>query len=236
LPTASAFFLLLTFIIISIAGCARGPELQRHPVVDLTLEEPGPTPTPRVTMTLPADQPRPTPTPISSPTPGAGAPVSRPGNPAALGEEAALSVGRQFDPVFFDSQSSELDGAARYQLDQYSGWLAAHPRVWITLVGHCGPDWTIEPAYSLAMARALAVQDFLVGQGLDRARFYPISYGVDRPLVTDGGADAVLNNRVELLAFMAPEGLDQPPPITIAPEPPPQPIEPEPVPPARVLR
>lgn len=142
----------------------------------------------------------------------------RAANPESLGEGARLLVGREFDPVYFDGDGTELDGEARRILGEYVDWLKGHGQVWLALVGYCGPDQGSKFGYNLAMARALAVEDYLVANGLDRKRIYSIGYGRT-------GSDDATANRVEVMGFMAPS---QPAMISAEPDNPPEPERPEP--------
>lgn len=123
----------------------------------------------------------------------------RPVNPQTLGEGARLLVGREFDPVYFDSRSTELDGEARRRLNEYLGWLKhpEHERVWVALVGYCDAGQGVRFGFDLAMARAIAVEEFLVANGLDRKRIYSIGYG--------RGGEEPTSNRIEVLGFVGPE-------------------------------
>lgn len=141
-------------------------------------------------------------------------PVERPGNPAAWGQGAQVSVGRQFEPIYFDATGAELNYAARQRLINYAQWFKEHPRVWAALAGHADSQDSVRFAYNLAMARALAVQDYLIGQGIERERFYPISFGEEHPAAEGNTPEAQsLNSRVEILAFIAPIGQDSPAPV-----------------------
>lgn len=148
--------------------------------------------------------------------------VSRPGNPSAWGEGAQLAVGRQFEPVYFDADSAEVDTSARQHLTEYSEWLKAHPRVWVTLAGHADARGSTRYAYSLGMARALAVEDYLVSLGLDPRRCFPLTFGKDLLANAGNTPDAhSLNNRVEVLAFIAPAGQEGPSAVELEKEAPP---------------
>ena len=168
-----------------------------------------------------AQQRSPTPTPNMTPQP---TPVdmTRPGNPATWGEGARLAAGREFEPIYFDSDSAELNASARQQLNGYVPWFKEHPRVWIALLGHSDSRVGVRLGYNMAMARALTVEDYLMGQGLDRGRIYSISYGPDRPVEQDDSSrGAQFNRRVEILAFLAPAGQESPTPIQLDKEVPP---------------
>jgi outer membrane protein OmpA-like peptidoglycan-associated protein len=133
-------------------------------------------------------------------------------SPATLGEGANLAVGRSFAAIQFDRESTELDSEARRTLAEYATWFKAHPRVWAVLAGYTDRHGALRYNYQLGMARAIAVQEFLRDQGLDRRKFYPISYGKDFPVdaAATEAADAQ-NNRVEFKAFVAPADVELPP-------------------------
>jgi peptidoglycan-associated lipoprotein len=152
--------------------------------------------------------PRPTPAPQS---PDAQPPEERPVNPASWGEPSRIGVDRRFEPIHFDSWSAELDLIAQQRLQRDAEWLRRNPRVWLVVAGHCERDATSGYAYHIAMARALAVRDFLDRQGIPTGRLYEISFGLDQPAVPGDSLDAnALNNRVELIGFISPEGVETP--------------------------
>ena len=84
--------------------------------------------------------------------------------------------------VNFDMNAATLDGDARSRLDQVIAALRANPRVTVRVEGHSD---TIPPAGArsasasrqynerLSLARADSVTAYLLGQGVDRARFEP---------------------------------------------------------------
>lgn len=162
------------------------------------------------------------PPPNASPPPLAddGA-TTKPGNPAAWGEGGRVNVGRSFEPVYFDPGSDELDGTARGRLADHARWLADHPNVWIALGGYCDASETARYGYNLAMSRALAVRQYLIGQGLAAQRLYPIGYGSQTPAVQPDGRQRSdkLNNRVELVGYIPPGGAQTPKPASATPSP-----------------
>jgi peptidoglycan-associated lipoprotein len=154
----------------------------------------------------------------AAPPPGAIAgPGQRPGNPAAWGESSRLGVARQFDPIRFGDDSTELDLAAQRRLQEVAEWLKANPRVWALLAGHCSRSATTHYAYGVGMERAVAGREFLVMQGVPAWRLYCISYGADRPEAPGASPDAnALNDRVEILGFLQPAGVVVPKPLAEA--------------------
>ena len=130
---------------------------------------------------------------------------------------ARMTAGRDFEPIYFDPDTHYLDWAARRRLTNYADWLRTHPRVWVTLVGHCGASGSVRFDFCLAMTRAVEVQDFLAGHGVPADRLFPISYGEER--TTSPSLDRVtMPDRVELFGFVAPPSADAPASPDVAPQ------------------
>jgi outer membrane protein OmpA-like peptidoglycan-associated protein len=128
-------------------------------------------------------------------------------NPLVPGEAAQLAVGREFEPVYFDQDSYELNFSTRRTIHEYAQWLGNNPHVWVTLEGHNDDSGSFEFGLNLAMARAWAVKDRLAGLGVTDARLFTISYGENLPAAPDTPTEpAPINRRVSFLAFVAPEG------------------------------
>ncbi len=156
----------------------------------------------------------------------------RPGNPAQWGAGTQIAIDREFEPVFFEEGGAALSAASTRRLNEYARWLMPRPRVWMTLAGHCGRADTVEYAYNLGMARALAAKDYLVSQGIGQSRLFAISYGSDWPAVEgESETSRALNARVEFLAFVAPQELASPTPADVSSDDAPEPVAPETPPP-----
>lgn len=127
----------------------------------------------------------------------------RPVNPQMLGEGARLLVGREFEPIYFETSSTELNSEARRRLTEYVNWLKQpeHAHVWVALVGYCDTQHSARFGFDLAMARAFAVEEFLVANGFDRRRIYSIGYGRANEEPT--------SNRVEVLGFVGPQNEEE---------------------------
>lgn len=123
-------------------------------------------------------------------------------NPVARGGVPSVDVGLRFDPVRFAYDSVELDFIARQAIESYGRWLVEHPEIYMTLEGHCDERGSSEYNYNLAMARAWAVKDAMVGAGVLEDRLYTISYGEEQPIALGSSPQAyALNRRVELRPF-----------------------------------
>jgi peptidoglycan-associated lipoprotein len=88
------------------------------------------------------------------------------------------------DTVTFEFDSVALDGAARQVLLQQANWIRQFPEVRFRVFGHA--DLVGSSAYNrqLGLRRARAVVDFLVRNGVSRARLEAvISHGDTQPLI-----------------------------------------------------
>lgn len=200
-------------------GCGRSLLIKSYDVEDLA-----PQPPESATEDAPDNQP-----PASETAQFPDGAETRPGNPEAWGPGAQMSVGRSFDPIYFENESSELDFSARRRLKTYAAWLNSHLNVWVTLAGYASREGTEEFAFNLSMARSLAVEDFLRGAGLSPTRLYTISYGDVAPQTQEETADETapaeappsevneLARCVEILAFIAPINVAEPEAVLVAP-------------------
>ncbi|WP_432447932.1 OmpA family protein [Aliiroseovarius marinus] len=100
---------------------------------------------------------------------------------AGLAERFNQEVG---DTVNFAFNSATLDEAARATLRQQAHWIRQFPELRFRVYGHT--DLVGGPAYNkrLGMRRARAVVNYLVSNGVSRARLEAVvSYGETQPLV-----------------------------------------------------
>ncbi len=102
--------------------------------------------------------------------------------------------------VFFDFDRATLRPAARESLARAAGILLAYPGLLLRLEGHT--DNAGAPAYnlSLSQARADAVRNFLVQQGIPAERIASVGLGEDDPVASNETPEGrSLNRRVELV-------------------------------------
>jgi peptidoglycan-associated lipoprotein len=102
---------------------------------------------------------------------GAGAPGST--------QEFQVTVG---DRVFFDTDSTALDGAAQAILDRQAQWLGQYAQYGLTIEGHADERGTREYNLALGARRASAVRDYLIARGVGASRIRTVSYGKERPV------------------------------------------------------
>jgi peptidoglycan-associated lipoprotein len=97
--------------------------------------------------------------------------------------------------VFFDYDESTIRADAQEALAAKVPILRSNAAIRIRIDGHADERGSVEYNLALGMRRANAVRDYLVGFGIDGARFETFSYGEDRPLVTGSGESAWSQNR-----------------------------------------
>ena len=107
-------------------------------------------------------------------------------------EDFVVNVG---DRVFFDFDSSALDGQARTTLERQAFFLRKYPSTSVTIEGHCDERGTREYNLALGERRASAVRDYLVSLGIDPSRLNTISYGKERPVNPASTEQAWAENR-----------------------------------------
>jgi peptidoglycan-associated lipoprotein len=94
-------------------------------------------------------------------------------------QDFAVNVG---DRVFFESDSTELTGAAQSTLDKQARWLNQYASYAFTIEGHADERGTREYNFALGARRADAAKNYLVARGVAEGRIKTISYGKERPV------------------------------------------------------
>jgi len=90
-------------------------------------------------------------------------------------------------PVFFQSDSSDVDPQAKAALDENALVLKQHPTWGVTIEGHCDERGTPEYNLSLGDRRAAAAVAYLRSLGVAADRLKTVSYGKEFPF--DAGHD-----------------------------------------------
>jgi peptidoglycan-associated lipoprotein len=99
------------------------------------------------------------------------------------------------DRIFFDTDSSDVDGPDQATLQSQATWLSRYPDKRITIEGHCDERGTREYNLALGERRANATKNALVALGVSTARITTVSYGKERPDATGSDEDAFAKNR-----------------------------------------
>jgi peptidoglycan-associated lipoprotein len=106
---------------------------------------------------------------------GAQAGAATPGSP----QDFVVNIG---DRVFFDSDSTELNGTAQATLDKQARWLNQYGNYAFTIEGHADERGTREYNFALGARRAESAKNYLVARGVAASRIKTISYGKERPV------------------------------------------------------
>lgn len=101
--------------------------------------------------------------------------------PGSVAEFQSAAVG---DRVFFDTDSSEINGQGQAILERQAQWLNRYTRYSFTLEGHADERGTREYNFALGARRAEAVKNYLVARGIAAGRIRTISFGKERPVAT----------------------------------------------------
>jgi peptidoglycan-associated lipoprotein len=107
-------------------------------------------------------------------------------------QDLAVNVG---DRVFFAVDQSDISGEGQSTLDRQATWLKQYPNVSLTVEGHADERGTREYNLALGERRANAIRSYLMSQGIDGSRLNTVSYGKERPAVTESNPEGWAQNR-----------------------------------------
>lgn len=102
----------------------------------------------------------------------------------AAGAMSYLPGSQVADRVFFTVDQTTLSPEAMATLNAQIGWLRANPSAPILIEGHADERGTSEYNMALGSARASAVRNYMVSQGIPDNRLSIITYGRERPVAT----------------------------------------------------
>ena len=97
--------------------------------------------------------------------------------------------------VYFDYDRADIRPEMRTVLQRNAEWLRRHPRVKMSIEGHCDERGTEEYNMALGQRRAEAVKSYLVSLGISSNRLSTISYGEERPADPGHSETAWAKNR-----------------------------------------
>jgi len=150
-------------------------------------------PTPPVARPLPPAPPPPATAGTRPPEPPP--PVQEPIVPAeplpsdAVASRSLDDLNREspLQPVYFETDSSDVNDAGRAVLQANAGVMKKYPTWVVTIEGHCDERGTKEYNLALGERRAVSARTYLVSLGLDANRLRVVSYGSEFPF--DPGHD-----------------------------------------------
>ena len=104
--------------------------------------------------------------------------------------------------LLFDTESDVLHANARQNLSSLAGSLGKYPNTDLLVVGHTDSKGTSEYNMGLSQRRAAAVVNYLVAQGVDRARLRLTARGEGEPVASNDTEDGrQKNRRVEVAIY-----------------------------------
>lgn len=107
--------------------------------------------------------------------------------------------------ILFDFDKATLKRDVEFNLVRIATILNQYPEMTIIVEGHTDNIGTPEYNMELSEARAVAVFDFLVSQGVTRSRMGAQGFGMTRPVVSNDTAEGrARNRRVDLVIQEAP--------------------------------
>lgn len=110
------------------------------------------------------------------------------------------SVSLTVPDLFFESGATELSPGAKRRLEPLVSSLRAQPELDLLVEGHTDDSGEREENLRVSLARAQAVKDYLVGQGISSNRIRTIGLGERYPIASnDTHSGRQRNRRIELV-------------------------------------
>ncbi len=113
-------------------------------------------------------------------------------NPARLQDELRNGTG---DRVFFGPGSFDLGSRARAVLNAQAAWMLARPEVSVVIEGHADDAAVGGDNERIAAARATAVRDRLIAEGIAPSRLQILARGASDPIATCPDSTCAAQNR-----------------------------------------
>lgn len=110
-------------------------------------------------------------------------------------EEEIYMVFDQSNGVFFASGKSVLNDTTKETIRKLSNVLIEYPTTKILIAGHTDSQGKEESNLKLSKERAESVRDYLIGQGVEEARFTIEYFGESQPKDTNDTANGRERNR-----------------------------------------
>ncbi|OYU49810.1 MAG: peptidoglycan-associated lipoprotein [Rhizobiales bacterium PAR1] len=107
-------------------------------------------------------------------------------------QDFVVNVG---DRVFFDSDSSEINGSGQSTLDKQAQWLNRYPRYSFVIEGHADERGTREYNFALGARRAESAKNYLIARGVGGNRIRTTSFGKERPVAVCNDISCWSQNR-----------------------------------------
>ena len=119
--------------------------------------------------------------------------VAFPGQKLVLANGAMGSD--RFKPIYFDYDRSDIKPEFTEAIQYNASELNKDPSVKVLIEGHCDERGTTEYNLALGQRRARSVRKALIEAGVDPKRLSIVSYGEERPAVSESNEEAWAKNR-----------------------------------------
>jgi peptidoglycan-associated lipoprotein len=157
------------------------------PTADPNAGRPVPPPSTTAPTAMTDVPPPPPPAPITA--------NALPSDPYANKTPDEINQESPLQPVFFATDSDQLDDSGRRTIETDATFLKAHASWVITIEGHCDERGTAEYNLALGERRAQVVKAYLQSLGLPADRFRTVSYGKEFPFDPGHAESAWAKNR-----------------------------------------
>lgn len=117
------------------------------------------------------------------------------------GRQEGMEIGAgQFEAVYFEYDSPQLNPSEQGKIDAAVAYLQANATHGVVIEGNCDERGSNEYNLALGERRALAVRAAMISAGIDGARIQTRSYGEERPVAFEHDeASWRLNRRAEFV-------------------------------------
>ena len=102
--------------------------------------------------------------------------------------------------IEFEVSSANITAAGTAELDKAVAFFTANEAVGALIEGHTDTDGSAEGNQALSQARAEAVQQYLIDNGIAAERLEAVGLGETQPILVDGVEDKAASRRIELEA------------------------------------
>jgi peptidoglycan-associated lipoprotein len=136
-------------------------------------------------------------------------PVEVPGEDAFAGQRLTAEEARVADEianarVYFEYDKFELLPTSKQVLSRKADLLKRHPKVRVSIQGHCDERGTEEYNLALGERRARAAYEFLTMSGVAATQLEMVSYGKLQPAVQGHSEEAWARNRRDEFVVLNP--------------------------------
>lgn len=107
------------------------------------------------------------------------------------------------DRVFFGSGSAEIGTRARTVIVLQAEWLKRNPQIRLTIEGHADDGGTAEQNIKIALERAEALRERLIGEGVEARRIAVVSRGREDRLAVCADSACMAQNRRAIVVVHA---------------------------------